>query len=73
MGDPNEFERKHEKLIEMATELEEKLKEGFKKKAGEEEGYFGKVLKKMIDNLQVKIKNIHLRIESDTEDIGKMR
>jgi hypothetical protein len=72
LRDENEFERKHEKLIEMAQQLEEKLKEGFKKKT-KDEGYFGKIMKKMIDNLQIKIRDVHVRIESQESKLGRMR
>lgn len=57
----------------MANQLEEKLKDGFKNKVKNTDGYFSKVMKKMIDNLQVKIHNIHIRIENKNSEIGNMR
>jgi hypothetical protein len=57
----------------MANQLEEKLKHGFKNKIKDQDGYFGKILKKMIDNLQINIQNIHFRIEDQSSKIGRMR
>lgn len=48
--------------MDFANELEEKIKEGIRGKV-EDNGYFEKIAKKVVDNLQVKINNIHVRFE----------
>ena len=62
MFEEKEFLSRHGKLMDFANELEEKIKEGIRGKV-EDNGYFEKIAKKVVDNLQVKINNIHVRFE----------
>ena len=53
----------------MKDTIEEKLK----MKGTQEKGYFAKIVQRIIDNLQISIKNIHIRIESEFAPIQNLR
>lgn len=67
------MQNRHSSLVKFAQDFKTTLEEKLKMKGKEEQGYFGKIIQNIIDNLQINIQNIHIRFESEFEPIQKMR
>ena len=67
------FENKNSAILNYAQNMIATLEEKLKMKGTQEKGYFGKVVQRIIDNLQISIKNIHIRIESKFAPIQNLR
>jgi vacuolar protein sorting-associated protein 13A/C len=61
------FNDRHSMINEFAKTMEENIKKSAKDKA-KEDGYISKLTTKIIDNVQVRIKNIHIRFECKVMD-----
>ena len=59
--DLNSFERRKNLLINFTEEVIEKLKSDGKEK--KEDGYLDRLGSKIVDNIQIHVKNIHIRFE----------
>ena len=64
----NGLEGKIEKIEEIIREILNKEKKISEKKIGDKPGFFDMFVEKIIDNIQLKIENIHLRFENDAKD-----
>jgi vacuolar protein sorting-associated protein 13A/C len=69
----NKIIEKRKKEIESFCEsvLSDFAKKNEKTKDNSEEGYFSKLVMKIIDNLQITIKDIHIRYEDDLSKMEK--
>jgi vacuolar protein sorting-associated protein 13A/C len=65
---------KQEALLTYAKNITDLMTEKLKQQGKEagEKGYFGKLIEKIVDNLQISIQDIHLRIESVTEPVESL-
>ena len=67
-------EKKHKLLINFAQTLKDTIEEKIKMKGkNQEKGYFAKVVQRIIDNLQITIENIHIRVESEFAPVQNLR
>jgi hypothetical protein len=67
------FQNRHSMMVAFAQNMRDTLEEKLKMKGTQEKGYFAKVVQKIIDNLQISIKNIHVRIECELAPIQNLR
>ena len=67
------FQSRHSMMVTFAQNMKDTLEEKLKMKGKKEQGYFGKIVQRIIDNLQISIKNIHIRIESELSPIQNLR
>jgi transcriptional regulatory protein LevR len=68
------FEKKHNLLINFAQTLKDTIEEKIKMKGQvQEQGYFAKIVQRIIDNLQINIQDIHIRVESEFAPVQNLR
>ena len=67
------FENKHAMLVSFAQTLKESIEEKIKAQGKQEKGYIAKIIQKIIDNVQISISNIHIRIESEFSPVQNLR
>lgn len=67
------FQNRHSSLVTFAKNMKDTIEEKLKMKGTQEKGYFAKIVQRIIDNLQISIKNIHIRIESEFAPIQNLR
>jgi hypothetical protein len=60
-------------IVNFAQTMKVTLEEKLKMQGKQEKGYFGKIVQRIIDNLQISIKNIHVRIESELAPVPNLR
>ena len=67
------FQNRHSNLVTFAKNMKDTIEQKLKMKGKQEKGYFAKIVQRIIDNLQISIKNIHIRIESEFSPIQNLR
>ena len=67
------FQNRHTMMVGFAQTLRDTLEEKLKMSGSQEKGYFAKIVQRIIDNLQISIKNIHVRIESELAPVPNLR